>query len=436
MHPFLVPKPFFAAQHYPRFLDLTICFVGLHYARPAPDNASILREEVSAVISEIDEHTVHRVQALVLYAIVLHSCQQQKEAASCVARAAAIAMSLGMNDPAFAQANARQSPLVEESLIRTWWELYTVDVYLAAVNRRSTHEMASARPHPLLPCAQKAYELGQCGTSHPLTLRAFEDRVFSRDINLIFPSISYRIEAVRIVGRVLCLATTDEATPDNIQTLDNALASWKHNLPACNIDMVDSSGEVDLMLFQARCFILCASIFLHFPRSDLPATIPSASDIACARGYTQLAPTSGHHTIKAIAASKELSNLASIPLALEHHSPFFICGLILGCVVQLAVGMIHLHKCGLDCLQQHRDRVVLMLGTLQRMGETWTLAQNAVHCLKVVAENLFSPQPPTDETAASPSFQSNEVDVGQVFNNTAWFDLFATDDIQGNFFNI
>jgi hypothetical protein len=342
-------------------------------------------------------------------------------------------MSLGMNDPAFAQANAHQSPLVEESLKRTWWELYTVDVYLTAVNRRSTHETASARPHPLLPCAQKVYESGQCGPSNHLTLRVFEDRVFSRDLDLNFPSISYRIEAVRIVGRVLSLAANDGATPDSIQALDNALASWKHNLPACKIDMVDSSGEVDLMLFQARCFISCASIFLHFPRSDLPATIPSASEIACAKGYTQLAPTSGHHTIKAIAASKELSNLASIPLPLEHHSPFFICGLILGCVVQLAVGMLHLHQCDLECLQQHRDRVVLMLATLQRMGETWTLAQNAVLCLKVVAENLFSPQPPRDGIAASPSFQSNEMDTGQVFNNTAWFDLFATDDIQDNF---
>lgn len=309
----MVPKAFYAAQRYPRFLDLTVCFVGLHYVNPAPDDAASLREAVSFAMSEPDEHTVHRVQALLLYAIAIHSCQQQREAASCVARAATIAMSLGMNDPAFARATANDSPLVEESFKRTWWELYTVDVYIAAIHRRSTFETVSARPHPLLPCTQMAYESGQCDP-HPPTLRAFEDRVFSLDLHVNFPSICYRIEAIRIVGRVLTLAAIDEAHPDSIQALDNALASWKHNLPALSVDMVDLSGEADLMLFEARCFISCASIFLHFPRSDLPATIPSAGDIACAKGYTQLAPTSGHHTIKAIAASTDLSNLASIPL--------------------------------------------------------------------------------------------------------------------------
>lgn len=90
--------------------------------------------------------------------------------------------------------------------------------------------------------------------------------------------------------------------------------------------------------------------------------------------------------------------------------------------------MIHLHRCGLDCLQQHRDRVVLMLGTLQRMGGKWTLAQNAVRCLKIVAETLFSPRHGGE--AACPqafSFQNSATNVDENFSNAPWFDLFSRD---------
>jgi hypothetical protein len=435
-HPFLVPKAFYAAHQYPEFLDLAVCLVGLHYAKPTPAEAASLREAVSLAMSEIDEPTVHRVQALILYAIVLHSSQQSKEAASCVVRAATIAATLGMNTPEFAVANANVngSPLVAESFRRTWWELHTVDVYTAAINRRSTYETSSVVNYPLLPCNQSLYEAGQCYNQDPPTLRAFEDRVFSQNPYENFSPMCYRIEAIRVVGRVLAVAANDDAHPDNIQALDNALASWEHHLPSVYADVIGPSGEVDLMLFEARCFISCASIFLHFPRSDLPTTVPSTSDIACARGYTPLTPTSRHHTIKAIAASKDLSNLATVPWPLERHSPFFICSLVLGCVVQLAACSTHVHQCGLDCLQQHRDRVVLMLGALQRLGERWPLAHNAVQCLKPAAETVFAVRSGHEDASSEAfSLQYPTLDSDGGSANPLWFDLLFAEPVQDGF---
>lgn len=239
---------------------------------------------------------------------------------------------------------------------------------------------------------------------------------------------------MRIISRVSALAATDDAHPDSIQALDNALASWEYNLPPSSKDVVGPCEVVDLMLFEARCFTACASIFLHFPRSDLPATMPSASDIYCVGSYTQLAPTSRHHTIRAIAASRILSNLATVPWPLEQHSPFFICGLVLGCVVQLAAGSIHLHQCRLDCLQHHRDRVVLMLAALQRLGETWPLAANSVRSLKAVARIVFSTRD-EDAFSASCSFGDSAMDVNENFSNPLWFDLFSLDDMQSNMFD-
>lgn len=434
-HPFLVPKAFYASQNYPHYLDLVVCFAGQQYAPPTSDT-TLLQSAVSLAMSEVDEQTPCRVQALVLYAIVLHASQHMKEAGKCVSRAATIALQLGMNEPSFARTNSSNSSVAEESLRRTWWELYTVDVYFAAIHRRPTFETSSAKSFPTLPCTQALYEAGQCEESPP-TLRTFERRVFSVDSNISFSSSCVRIDAIRIVGRVLALAPTTGAHPDSIQALDNALTSWEYNLPPLCTDVVDASGEVDLMLFEARCFILCASIFLHFPRSDLPDTVPSARDIACAKGYTQLAPTSRHHTIKAIAASKSLSNLATVPWPLDRHSPFFICGLVLGCIIQLAAASIHLHQCGLDCLQQHRDRVVLMVGALQRLGERWALARNAVRCLKNVAEIVFSTYDEDGSLSSQAhSFRDSAIDEGDNASNPMWFDLFSVDELQGNFFDI
>jgi hypothetical protein len=434
-HPFLVPKAFYTTQDYPSYLDLVVCFAGQQFATPTSD-AAALQSTVSLAMSGTDEQTPHRVQALILYAIVLHALQQPKEASDCISRAAVIALQLGMNEASFARSNAANSAVFEESLRRTWWELYMVDVYLAAIHRRPTFETSGAKAFPLLPCAQALYEAGQCDANPP-SFATYERRVFLNDSSISFSSACVRIDAIRIVGRVLALASQADAHPDDIQALDNALTSWEYNLPSSCTDVIDASGEVDLMLFEARCFILCAKVFLHFPRSDLPDNVPSARDIACAKGYVQLNPTSKHHTIKAIAASKSLSKLATIPWPLDKHSPFFVCGLVLGCIIQLAAASVHMHQCGLNCLQQHRDRVVLMLGALQRLGERWTLAGNAVRCLKNVAEIVFSTND-EDGTSSSQacSFRDSAIDNSGATSNLMWFDMFTADGMQSNPFDI
>lgn len=434
-HPFLVPRPWYATQRYPAYLDLVVCFAGQHYATTMSE-ASALQDAVSSAMTEPDEQTPSRVQALVLYAIILHACQQPREAVACIARAASIALHLGMNEPTFAREKSAGSPLVEESMRRTWWELYTVDIYFAAIHRLPTHHTASAKPLPFLPCAQVEYEAGRCDPN-PATLAAFEDRVFSPQPQASYASLCFRIDAIRLVGRIVITASQDDACSDSIQALDNALAGWDYNLPFACRDVVSPSGDVELMLFESRCFIACASIFLHFPRSGLPDRIPSAKDLACAKNYTQLAPASRYHTVKAVAASKDLANLATVPWPLDRHSPFFVCGLVLGCIIQLAAVSIHVHRDGLNSLQQHRDRVGLMLGALHRLGERWALAQNAAQCLKVIAEtilltydghNTWSPR--------APSFQDSAMADSDIMGtNSSWFDLFSMDEMPSDFFN-
>ena len=374
----------------------------------------------------LDEQSVSRAQALLLYAIVLHARQQFKEADQCIRRAAKIALALGMNLPSFAKEHAAADPLVEESFRRTWWELYTVDLYTAALHRRPTCETKTATLLPLLPCSQATFDMGQCDADPP-TLRAFEERPFALSPRIDFSSYCYRIEAIRIVDRVMSLTASDDASPDSVQAVDNAIASWRYNLPPNQSDVINLSGEVDEMLFQAHVYMHCASIFLHFPRSDLPATVSSAVDMTCARVHKSLSPTSTQHTIKAIAASKQLSNLAAIPWELDLHTPFFICGLILGCIVQLAAASLHRQQRGYVCLDQHRDRVLLLIGALKFLGQKWTVAESALHCLRVIADSIFTTRA---DLQTEFTVQNDRFVTGEDFSNMSWFDLFTPEEVQ------
>ena len=78
-----------------------------------------------------------------------------------------------------------------------------------------------------------------------------------------------------------------------------------------------------------------------------------------------------------------------------------------------------------------------MLGALQRMGERWMLAQNAVRCLKIVAEAVFSAGSDDGATSSQArSFLDSAMDDGEGASNPLWFDLFSMDNMQNNFFDV
>lgn len=119
-----------------------------------------------------------------------------------------------------------------------------------------------------------------------MSLSQFDERLFS-DEECSYSSFCYRIEAIRILARVIAVSSANEAPADGIQAIDNAIASFKHHLPNDKAGIIDPSGEGDQLMFQASVFIQCASIFLHFPRSELPITMPPSAEIACARQHME-----------------------------------------------------------------------------------------------------------------------------------------------------
>ncbi|KAF1357002.1 hypothetical protein BDV97DRAFT_374572 [Delphinella strobiligena] len=362
------------------------------------------------------------VQSLLLFSIAIHSRNESKQAEKFLARAVHMALELGMNKREFATVNGRQQAIVEESLRRTWWELFIVDGLMAALHRKSSFPSSHVDLGTALPCEENVFIEGICLPSPP-TLAQFDGRLFADD-EIQFSSFCYRIEAIRILSRVLDIAGTDEVHGDQLQAVDNALAGWVHHLPPAKADLVNNFGEVDEMLFQAHMIIQCSNIFLHFPRSDLLSTLPGTAEIVCARGGKQMNPASTQHmhAIKATDGSKELSNLAALRLPVQRHTPFFICGLVLSAIVQLSACAVH----ACHCMEQHRDRVTLIIGILKSLSQHWTIASTVLQQIKKVGAEVLQVRSKPGETVEPESSRDSGIELPAGLEDISWVDLFGS----------
>ena len=196
-HPFLVSRAAYPAQHFPAYLELVVCFIGNHF-HATSSHTSFLKDAVIAAMSEAnDEPAVARVQALVLFSIIMHARHLTREAEAAISRAVKIAIAIGLNREDYGVSQGASNQQLE-SLRRTWWELYTIDAYTAALHRRTTFASRSISPQPFLPKSQFVFESDSF--TPPASIQAFDARVFSSDstLNLNFSPYCYRIEAIRI----------------------------------------------------------------------------------------------------------------------------------------------------------------------------------------------------------------------------------------------
>ena len=431
-HPLLVPRRFFSRQRYPDYLQWTIFFIAQQYV--VQQSASYMEIEATVkamLVSENDDITVHRVQALVLYAIVLHSLHRPQEALECIRRACEIANALSIYHAEFSSWHAAPLSVEEESIRRTWWELYVVETYLAALHRQPSLLSKLEGPYPSLPSSERRYNAGSCDPE-PSSLTRFENRAFAQDsFPRQFSTFCYRIDSIRITSRVLALFEDGDGSVDAAQAVDIAIASWKYHLPSTADGSEHDPGDMDQLMFQAHFFVHTASILLHFPRSDLPPKVPSAADIACVKGHTHGIPSLTQHSKKAVAASKGICDLAASICSTDTCSPLFICALILACIVQLAASTLHRSR-GADT-GQHRDRIILLLGLLAELGRRWAVARDALQPLKTIADTIFGePRPetalPLDQLPVQGE-NENAKDVAGI----PWFDLFSMDELMADF---
>lgn len=396
-HPILVPAFDYDKRRYPKYLQQVVRFIGSHYMQqPQAFNTETLRESSAFQLSSSSARTPTMVQALLLYSIILcASGEAIAEAQMAFSQAVDIALELGIYRKEFPGMYSNGNELEAESLRRTWWELTIVEVYMAALQNKVSLRCGSVPYDVELPCEESAYSNNQL-IPPPISLAVFSRRMFLDEDNddgdgetprSRYSSFSYRIEAACILARVLVLNSLGETHRDHLQAVENALISWTNHLPNDKIDIVDTYGVVDEMLFQAHTIIQYAAMLLHLPRSNLRPVLPVTGTIICPMTPSRLPPslTRHLHDIKATEASKQLSNLLSMRTSAQRYSPFIICSLALCGLVQLATSRIH----SPECSEHHRNRVVLVLGCLKVLQRNWPIAQQAYHHVRRAAADTF-----------------------------------------------
>ncbi|KAL1891531.1 hypothetical protein Sste5346_007623 [Sporothrix stenoceras] len=390
-HPILVPRGYYSSQRYPTYLRLVVHCIGSHFSATGQQSDALRDASVKALEAAVAASSVggrqksyHIAQARLLLSIALHARGEIRESVSQLAHAVSTALEIGMHRRTYSTTYGGRSPIVEESLRRTWWELYVVDGFVAALQRSTSARSHTCEPDILLPCDEALYgggEDNQSSDSFSLrehnspTLEQFDARLYADEPSAAFSfsSFCYRIDAVRILVRALAVSSGAHATHDvqeeQVQAIDNALAAWRHSeASACPPN--------DEMLFQAHMLIHYTAIYLHFWRSDLASTVPAAFDIIRERHLPPVATPRQTHARMAVTASRQLVDLAAraaTPAAVQRHTPFFVFALVFSAIVQLSA-------CALHGPAQHaalyRDRLALISGVLTTLSPVWAFAHS------------------------------------------------------------
>jgi hypothetical protein len=395
-HPILPPLHKLFRNSPPHYLEQVIKFVGAHFTTAA--SPETYRPYVVAEVVD-QPPSPEKVQALLLLTIVLHSRNEREEAGSMLAQAMDLAYDIGLNRRSFAETVGEADPIREESLRRTWWELFVIEGMLTALGVRASFTANTIPLEVPLPCEERIYQDGGLfPLASPPTIAQFDDRVFA-DEDIDFSSFSYRIEAVRILGRVVSLSEMVTGQQELVESVDARIVSWFHHLPESKMELMLADGTVDEMMFQAKMIINGASIYLHFPRSDLLSSPAVAAEVICGHSGLCLMPAFSHHShaMKAVKAASEISNLAAIRMPETKHTPFFICALVLSSIVQLAAYSV---KAG-QVPDPRRDRLSLTVGVFRSLGKTWAISQSVNRQIRAVARDVLDigVRPATDQNS-------------------------------------
>ena len=394
-HPILVPKTLYHDRQYPEFLQLVVNFVGSHYIASSPIQQ--YKEKVIEELTCSPDRSPSMVQAWLIYSIAVYARGEWQEAQHAFSRSVEIASELGMNKRDFASSAHPETSVEAESMRRTWWELYITEIFMAAPFRDTTFQCSTMTPEVALPCEDSAYT-GTGSIPTPRKMVEFKRRIFAADEST-FSSFSYRIEAATILCRALVLNGLRDYHRDHLQAVENALVSWINHLPPKKLDIVDSYGNIDEMLFQAHMSIAYATMLLHLPRSDLQPVLSDSDGQFWPVATRHLASTLNRsiHSIKATEASRRLSDAISLCPNVPKHTPFAIPALALCGMIQLATSIKHNE----ECFDHHYNRVTLILGCLKSTKRIWSLADVAYNHLRTsAADNLsdsmerWCPEPP------------------------------------------
>lgn len=165
-HPFVLPPKQLIKTPASQLMTLlpVIRYVASFFAQSAPTETFRLEAE-AALFQNKPPRNAFTVQALLLFAIALHSDNDQEKSAEVKDAAIELALDLRMNMREFSESSnngTQAGKVLAESLRRTWWELYYLDGLFAGFHQKDSFKLWAVECTVPLPCEEKDYVTGVC----------------------------------------------------------------------------------------------------------------------------------------------------------------------------------------------------------------------------------------------------------------------------------
>lgn len=358
-------------------------WVGSLYIDIGPSRQSLLEEACVRVYSSSNSRDVFLLQAMMVLLVGLDGNGDHERSREMLADAQELAIELAVNTRPFAILHGQGIPVLEESLRRTWWDLFIIDGMCSGAHRITNFALFDVPTDVALPCEEKEFLSGEIPP--PRYPEELEERHFTHD-DREFSSYAYRILSSRNLGRFLRTPSITDASDVEIARLEGLLTDWRLNLPASKRTAIDRDGHVDEMMFQAFMTNYAASLLLHQPLSQLD-TSQSKNITACAP-YREV--SSGRvlnaHTRHAIASATDISNLITHRVPILSHSHFFSCVIAASSTVHLAKWALHFVQYDDDDL---RRQLRLNIGALDELSTVWAAAGAVKAQVQQAARELY-----------------------------------------------
>ncbi|KAK8026482.1 hypothetical protein PG991_003538 [Apiospora marii] len=396
-HPCAPPKPHLLRLAKERDLEPLLAamrWTGSLYLEVGPARATLFDEAMRLVYAPDAAKDGFLVQAMVILLIGLDGSCDNDRARDLLSDVERIAIEIGLYQRAYATNHGQGDPVIEESLRRTWWDLFIVDGMVAGVHRQTNFLLFDIVADVALPCEEHEYLSGFI--PRPMYLEDFDDQLFSGE-EREFSSFAYRVASIRNLGRMMRLPDNVFPGDENVDRIEALLSNWRMHLPESKRDCLNKDGQLDEMMFQAHMINHACTIILHQPHSQLDSS-PARDVTACAPH--QIVKSGDHfntHTKHIITAAAAISKMVTYAVPITSHTHFFTCVLTLSSIVHLSKWALYFVHPGND--EDLRQQIRLNIGALNKLSGVWKAAGRASGQVRGVAQEIYRAKKERQENA-------------------------------------
>jgi len=408
-HPFLMPQTTYIENPsmMPSNLQRAMQVVGNQFI-VAQDRhrLDLIPLDIFPDVSTVDFYSV---QTLLVLALAFYGRENIPASLLAVQKASSMANELHMHEASAVSAMAGGNAVLEESLVRTWWELASMVALLSTFASSTALCTAKLRRGNLaLPQEDEGY-----GASSLVVVKRtqsqFNDRTLFNDTHE-YSSLAYKIEASRLLMAVQ-ESGIGSMSMDRQRVLMNCLANFQLSMPVKKRESIQPDGHVDETLVQAKTIASVASILVsQLPDRRLTDTKGNKSGFVTPyddRRSGILSKSSVRPTPMALQAADSIADAAStrsLTCTVMCHSPFYIGATELACAVHLVA---YAHAEGETSRELIKERIKLSVNALTRIGENWPLAQEVSQKVLQDVKTVMSGGCSEDEDTVSMTAQNH-----------------------------